>query len=56
MNDGATPKDTTSHNESNSEPNSLAALISRAVKPSNISKTAASNIKSDALINKPSDA
>ena len=48
MNDGATPKETTSDKESSSPPIGDFALSSRAAKPSKKSKTAATNIIAEA--------
>jgi hypothetical protein len=54
-NEGATPKDTASHKESNSTPNSLVDLVSRAIVPSRTSNNPASTMNIPALLISPSD-
>ena len=54
-NEGATPNETASHKESNSTPNSLVDLVSRAIVPSSTSNNPASTMNIPALLISPSD-
>jgi hypothetical protein len=53
--DGATPKETASHRESSSTPNSLVERVNLAMAPSNTSNKPAKTINIPALCISPSD-